>query len=141
MHRYRCIQRERDLIHTHTYPHTHTHTQTCIAGMGNMSAAQIQQAKMMMENPGMMQNAVNMMKNMDPATLANMFNMQHGTTHWTPEMAKQVCLHSLFLSLSSLTPLSLLSLSLCLSLFSFSSSLSPSLPPDVYSVRTLPHRR
>jgi tetratricopeptide (TPR) repeat protein len=68
------------------------------AGMGamggmpspaNMSASQLEQAKKMMENPAMMNSAINMMKNMDPATLANMFNMQYGTNHWTPEMAKQ----------------------------------------------------
>jgi hypothetical protein len=68
------------------------------AGMGamggmpspaNMSTSQLEQAKKMMENPAMMNSAMNMMKNMDPATLANMFNMQYGTNHWTPEMAKQ----------------------------------------------------
>jgi hypothetical protein len=65
--------------------------QTPAAAMGlpaNMNPAQFDQAKKMMENPAMMNNAVNMMKNMDPAVLANMFNMQHGTNTWTPEMAK-----------------------------------------------------
>ena len=56
---------------------------------GNLSASQMEQAKKVMENPAMMNSALSMMKNMDPATLANMFNMQYGTNHWTPEMAKQ----------------------------------------------------
>ena len=54
-----------------------------------MQPERLEQAKKMMENPAMMSNAVNMMKNMDPATLANMFNMRDGGNRWTPEMARQ----------------------------------------------------
>ena len=54
-----------------------------------MSKAQLDQAKKMMENPDMMKNAIGMMKGMDPAALANMFNMRDGSNRWTPEMAKQ----------------------------------------------------
>ena len=54
-----------------------------------MSQAQLDQAKKMMENPDMMKNAIGMMKGMDPAALANMFNMRDGSNRWTPEMAKQ----------------------------------------------------
>jgi len=58
------------------------------APAAGMSAAQMEHAKKMMENPAMMNNALNMMKGMDPATLANMFNMRDGGNNWTPEMAK-----------------------------------------------------
>lgn len=54
-----------------------------------MGPDQLEHAKKMMENPAMMNNAINMMKNMDPAVLANMFNMRDGSNRWTPEMARQ----------------------------------------------------
>ena len=53
-------------------------------GLGaGMSQARLDQAKQMMEN------AIGLMKGMDPAALASMFNMRDGSNRWTPEMAKQ----------------------------------------------------